>query len=462
MRGMRVFSGSMVAAFLLASAALAAPPVQPATPSPAPAAGTAAKPAMPVKPLVWNQDIQKATVLGQKQDKLMLVYFCGSGWDDWTTKLDKEVMNTPAFMAWAEQNVIPVKIDFPKDAEKQNAAIKRQNEDLRVKFSISKVPTFLFIDPAQDVLARVGYDVAKWRDGEAEGDPKTWIEFCTNVVKTRPIPEPLANNRTLEEGVKLARQKGIPLLLLLTKDPTPVILQERDNLLGSAMFARFVNRNVIFASLAWPSDTDQTPEAKYFREFAAKWKFGPAPIQLIFWDPGGLGELKAQIMAGVSVNNVNPLVKRLDALMPRIDYNGGWIDDWKKARAIAHQQKRDIFIAFVSTDSSEWSKKMDEEIFSAKEFKDYAYKNLVLLRADFPRTVQQTPDLKEQNKMLADMYAVRGYPTVIMLNPLGQKLFDGKYMKGGAPVFLKEMKDVREADKNRRNLPSDIATGNER
>ena len=192
----------------------------------------------------------------------------------------------------------------------------------------------------------------------------------------------------------------------------------------------------------------------------------------------------------------------MDAELPSVDYNGGWIEDYKLARTIASRSKKDLFIAFVSMNGSEWSQRMFEEIFDTPEFKAYAKENLVLLKVDFPRGVEggpmdptrpytaaaaaprpavtrpagpttqrsvqevreemvTAPDgsqpfaLREQNRTLADMYAIRGYPSVVILNDLGQKIGDAKYMKGGAPTFLQELDKLRKKDENRRFLTSE-------
>ncbi len=110
-------------------------------------------------------------------------------------------------------------------------------------------------------------------------------------------------------------------------------------------------------------------------------------------------------------------------------------------------------------DGSEWSQKFNEEVYKTPEFHKYAVDGLVLLRVNFPKTGEQPAWLKEQNKMLADMYGVRGYPTIVMLNPVGQKIGDAKYMKGGVQTFLKEVQDLRKKDEERRVLPSDRETG---
>ena len=176
------------------------------------------------------------------------------------------------------------------------------------------------------------------------------------------------------------------MLILVSKDPNATAQKERELLTTNQQFVRFVNRNVVFVEVLWPAEADKSPDAEYVRRVRAQWKFGAPPLGLVLWDPGGLGRLKDQIGA-VSGNpmTIGPLIKRLDADLPNIDYNGGWIEDYKVARAVAHQQKKDLFMAFVSSDASDWSQKMDQEIFQTPEFKKYAKDSLVLLKLDYPK-----------------------------------------------------------------------------
>src|SRR5688572_29104529 len=237
---------------------------------------------------------------------------------------------------------------------------------------MAKVPTFLFVDPAGDVLARVGYDTAKLRDEESTGDPKAWIAFCDNVVKTRPPPDVLKPQKTLEEGIAAARKSGIPLLMLITHQPTEFVLKTRQQLLESQAFVRFVNRNMAFVELKWPDESDKSAEAQSIRAFAAKWKIGPAALKLAVWDPGGLGTLKEQINT-VVVNPIRPLIKRLGNALPKIDYaSGSWLENYRTAKAVSVQQQKDLFISFDSMDGSEWSQKFQAEVYKTPEFHKYA------------------------------------------------------------------------------------------
>ena len=104
-------------------------------------------------------------------------------------------------------------------------------------------------------------------------------------------------------------------------------------------------------------------------------------------------------------------------------------------------------------DGGEWSARMDREIFQTPEFTTYAKKNLVLLKVDFPTAATQPASASD--RMLADLFNIRGYPTVVVVNPLGQKLVDSKYMKGGPAAFLGELDPILRNDSLRRTALKD-------
>lgn len=407
----------------------------------------------------WMDNFLTAQKKAQKEEKPMLLYFCSTDRDDFTKKLEEEVINTPFWVDWANQNLILVRVDFVLDTKRQPANIRAQAGDLKSRFNIAKVPTFIFLDPWGELLGRCGYDTAALRDDEPKGQPKKWLEYCQTVLASRPTKEKLVEQPDLESAVTSAKKTAIPVCILIHQTANnQVAARQKETLITNQLFVRWINRNMGFVQAAWPENVDQSPKAKYLRDFAAKWKFGPSPLQLIIWDPGGLGQNKAMIPVSFDPTDCGPLIKRLEPLLPAIDYGGGWLDNWKVAQALAVQQQKDLLISFVSSDGSEFSKKMEDEIYSQPEFKNYAKNNLILLKIDFPFSpdlqAKQSKDLKEQNNMLADMFGVRGYPTVVVRNPKGQKILDGKYMKGGAPVFVQELKLAVQKDKDRRTLLS--------
>ena len=82
----------------------------------------------------------------------------------------------------------------------------------------------------------------------------------------------------------------------------------------------------------------------------------------------------------------------------------GWLTDYKKAQQEAKDNNKFVLLDFTGSDWCGWCKKFDKEVLLQPEFKDFARDNLVVVELDFPRGKPQTPELKKQNRELAQQY----------------------------------------------------------
>jgi len=121
----------------------------------------------------------------------------------------------------------------------------------------------------------------------------------------------------------------------------------------------------------------------------------------------------------------------------------GWEDDYEKAVAKAKAEKKMVLLDFTGSDWCGWCIKLDKEVFSKPEFKEYAKANLVLVEVDFPQGKRQTKKLKEQNEKLQQEHGVQGYPTIIVLNSEGKKVGKLGYMEGGPKAFVAKLDELK-------------------
>ena len=121
----------------------------------------------------------------------------------------------------------------------------------------------------------------------------------------------------------------------------------------------------------------------------------------------------------------------------------GWLTDIKQAKEQAKSDKKLILVDFTGSDWCGWCMKLDREVFSKPEFKEYADKNLVLLEVDFPKRKELSATQKAHNMELAEQYGIQGFPTIIVLNGEGKKVGELGYMPGGPSAFLAELDKLR-------------------
>ena len=117
----------------------------------------------------------------------------------------------------------------------------------------------------------------------------------------------------------------------------------------------------------------------------------------------------------------------------------GWLTNFEEAKKVAAKKNLPILVDFSGSDWCGWCVKLDNEVFSKEEFKKYAKDNLVLFMADFPRKTKVAADISKQNEALMKKYAVRGFPTVLVLDSTGKMLGRTGYKAGGPSAYIKHI-----------------------
>lgn len=109
-----------------------------------------------------------------------------------------------------------------------------------------------------------------------------------------------------------------------------------------------------------------------------------------------------------------------------------WQTDFQKSKEMASSQNKPIILVFSGSDWCAPCMKLEKEIWNSTEFKEYADKNLILHKADFPRKKKNRVDNTQmkENKTLAEKYNTKGYfPLVVILDKNGKVLGETGYKK---------------------------------
>jgi len=118
---------------------------------PAPAAGATVD-------LPWVRDVARAKEQAKREKKDLFIDFTGSDWCGWCIRLDREVFQTPAFLAAAKDKFVFLYLDFPNgDEAKSKVVDEKLNESLREKYGVQGFPSILLCDADGNPYARTGY-----------------------------------------------------------------------------------------------------------------------------------------------------------------------------------------------------------------------------------------------------------------------------------------------------------------
>lgn len=109
--------------------------------------------------ITWLTSIEKAKDLAKAENKKIFVDFTGSDWCGWCTKLDEEILSTPKFLNFANENLIMLYLDYPQE-KVQPEGMQPYNQKIAAEYGVRGFPTILILDKDGKELIKLGYEKA--------------------------------------------------------------------------------------------------------------------------------------------------------------------------------------------------------------------------------------------------------------------------------------------------------------
>lgn len=119
-----------------------------------------------------------ALKLAKELDRPVFAFFTASDWCPVCQRMQKEVLQTPAFRAWAERSVVMLELDLPNKA--QSKTLKTQNTALKAQYGVSAFPTVHLLSAAD------GKSLGNIR-GLIEGGAETYIAEMIRRIPTAKL-----------------------------------------------------------------------------------------------------------------------------------------------------------------------------------------------------------------------------------------------------------------------------------
>ncbi|WP_293782904.1 thioredoxin family protein [uncultured Pedobacter sp.] len=124
-----------------------------------------------------------------------------------------------------------------------------------------------------------------------------------------------------------------------------------------------------------------------------------------------------------------------------------WMENFTEAQKQAKDKHKQILINFSGSDWCGPCIRLRKEILQSESFEQYAAKNLVLVRADFPRQKknQLTKEQVKLNEALAEIYNKDGkFPYTLLVDEDGKvlKTWDG-FPNESAEAFVSELGQLK-------------------
>lgn len=106
----------------------------------------------------------------------------------------------------------------------------------------------------------------------------------------------------------------------------------------------------------------------------------------------------------------------------------------------ARAKERPLLILFTALEWSANARALGDEVFLAEPFNDFARDHLTLVFLDYPRRSSMAPASAIR---LKEHYAVRGYPSVVVVDQAGKEIYHKTGYSIGKPErFLQQLKNA--------------------
>lgn len=126
----------------------------------------------------------------------------------------------------------------------------------------------------------------------------------------------------------------------------------------------------------------------------------------------------------------------------KTDTELNWYSNLEKAQEVAQAEDKVIFMHFTGSDWCQWCWKLRDEVFNKSAFKEYAQENLVMVKLDFPKKIEQPEETKRYNRSLAQKYQIKGFPTIQLLTAQGEPIEKTGYREGGPEKYVEHLKGI--------------------
>lgn len=116
-----------------------------------------------------------------------------------------------------------------------------------------------------------------------------------------------------------------------------------------------------------------------------------------------------------------------------------WSTDYAASVEKAKAENKPLIIYFTGSDWCPYCMYMDRDVLSKPDFIDFANKNYVMVLCDFPKKNKPSEKVLAENEKLSQKFAIRGFPTVVIMNAKTEKVAYAGYENGITPKSFMDL-----------------------
>ena len=151
---------------------------------------------------------------------------------------------------------------------------------------------------------------------------------------------------------------------------------------------------------------------------------------------------KLTFLMGISAFILAPLLSFAEPVYssyaPATQSQINWQPDYNTAVSLARSSSKPIIILFTGTHWCPACMKLERDVLTKPQFAEAVGDKFIFLKAEFPNYTAESIRASPF-KFLLDRYQVDSFPTIIVINPDGQTLFNVNYQPGGIEAYVNEL-----------------------
>jgi protein disulfide-isomerase len=116
-----------------------------------------------------------------------------------------------------------------------------------------------------------------------------------------------------------------------------------------------------------------------------------------------------------------------------------WMTSYTEGVKKAKAENKPLLVFFTGSDWCGWCQKLESEALDTAEFGKSAQDKFIFVKLDFPAKSKLSPSETQENKELQKRFAVRGFPTIVVLTPNEEQIGVTGYRAGGGVEYANHL-----------------------
>lgn len=116
-----------------------------------------------------------------------------------------------------------------------------------------------------------------------------------------------------------------------------------------------------------------------------------------------------------------------------------WLTNYDQAIKLSKQSSKPLLLFFTGSDWCGWCNKLEKEVLDTPEFIQSTQDKLIFVKLDYPMHSELSPEITSQNERLQEKFAVRSFPTIVILDPDQQPIGISGYRSGGGKQYAQHI-----------------------